>query len=146
MEKNLLNSNIYCTCSHNMVNFYPLTAEICWRVLGTRANYNGVRVLAALLHGTLVLGVSQTAALNRRRHLYSAGRPSRWAFGHISSVIFVFMNPKSESKHAQHGCRCSHPHTSHVSDLSSKVTCGVAGTTCTVLHLAGRSQFCWANM
>jgi len=42
-------------------------------------------VLAALLHGTLVVGVSQTAALNRGRHLYSAGQPSRWALAHISS-------------------------------------------------------------
>jgi len=31
------------------------------------------------------MGVSQTAALNRRRHLYSAGRPSRWALAQISS-------------------------------------------------------------
>jgi len=45
--------------------------------------------LAALLHGTLVVGVSQTAALNRGRHLYSAGRPSRWAFAHISSILYV---------------------------------------------------------
>ena len=29
------------------------------------------------------MGVSQTAALNRGRHLYSAGRPSRWALAHI---------------------------------------------------------------
>jgi len=28
LEKNLLNSNISSTCSHNMVNFGPLTAEI----------------------------------------------------------------------------------------------------------------------
>ena len=42
-------------------------------------------MLAALLHGTLVVGVSQTAALNRGRHLYSAGRPSGWALAHISS-------------------------------------------------------------
>ena len=34
----------------------------------------------------VVVGVSQTAALNRGRHLYSAGRPSRWALAHISSV------------------------------------------------------------
>jgi len=39
--------------------------------------------LAALLHGTLVVGVSQTAAFNRGRHLYSAGRPSGWALAHI---------------------------------------------------------------
>ena len=43
-----------------MVNFGPLTAEIRWRVWGTPANFNGIRVLAALLHGTLVVGVSQT--------------------------------------------------------------------------------------
>jgi len=49
-------------------------------------NFNGFRVLAALLHGTVVVGVSQTAALNRARHLYSAGRPSRWALAHIFSV------------------------------------------------------------
>jgi len=35
-------------------------AEICWRVWGTPANFNGFCVLAALLHGTLVVGVSQT--------------------------------------------------------------------------------------
>jgi len=43
-----------------MLNFGLLTAEICWRVWGTPANFNGFRVLAALLHGTLVVGVSQT--------------------------------------------------------------------------------------
>jgi len=31
------------------------------------------------------------AALNRGRHLYSAGRPSRWALAHISSV-FLFLS------------------------------------------------------
>jgi len=58
--KNLLSSNMSSTCPHNMVNFGLQTAEICWRVWGTRANFNGFRFLAALLHGTLVLGVSQT--------------------------------------------------------------------------------------
>ena len=43
-----------------MVNFGLLTAEICWRVWGIPADFNGFRVLAALLHGTLVVGVSQT--------------------------------------------------------------------------------------
>ena len=66
-----------------MVNFGPLAAEIVSLVWGTPGNFNGFRVLAALVHGTLVVGVSQTAALNRGRHLYSAGRPSRWALAHI---------------------------------------------------------------
>ena len=84
--KKLLSSSISSTYPHNMVNLGPLTAEIVSLVWGTPRNFNGFRVLAALLHGTLAVGVSQTAALNRGRHLYSAGRPSRWAFAHISSL------------------------------------------------------------
>jgi len=59
-RKKLLNSNTSSTCPRNMVNFGLLTAEICWRVWGTPANLNGFRVLAALLHGTIVVGVSKT--------------------------------------------------------------------------------------
>jgi len=89
-EKNLLSSNISPTCPHNMVNFGPLAAEILSLVWGTPGTFNGFRVLAALLHCTLVVGVSQTAALNRGRHLYSAGRPSRWALAHISSCCCCY--------------------------------------------------------
>ena len=86
--KNLLSSNISATCIPNMVNFGPLAAEVGPVVWGTHANINGFRVLAALLHGTPVLGVSQTAALNRGHHLYSAGRPSRWALAHMLVVVY----------------------------------------------------------
>ena len=92
-KKNLLNIDTSSTCSDNMVNFGLLTAEICWRVRGTPANFNSFHVLAALLHavhGTLVVGVSQTAALNRGRHLYSAERPSRWALAHI--LVYIIFN------------------------------------------------------
>jgi len=58
--KNLLSSNISSTRPHNMVNFGPLAAEILSLVWGTLGNFKGFRVLAALLHGTLVVGVSQT--------------------------------------------------------------------------------------
>ena len=91
-KKNLLSSNISSMCAHNMANFGPLGAEIVSLVWGTRANFNGFRVLAALLHGTLVVGVSQTAAFNRGRHLYSAGRPSRWALAHILVCFNVFLD------------------------------------------------------
>jgi len=43
-----------------MANLSPLAAEIGPVVWGTPANFNGFRVLAALLHGTLLVGVSQT--------------------------------------------------------------------------------------
>ena len=81
IEKNLLSSNTSPTCPYNMVSFGPLAAEIFSLVWGTPANFNGFRVLAALLH-------SQTAELNKGRHLHSAGRPSRWALAHISSSLF----------------------------------------------------------
>jgi len=51
--------------------------------LGHPTNFNGFHVLAALLH-------SHAAALNRRRHLYSAGRPSRWALAHIFSYCMFY--------------------------------------------------------
>jgi len=59
-EKNLLSSNMSSTCPHNMVNFGPLAAEIVSLVWGTPANFNEFGFLAALLHGTLVVGISQT--------------------------------------------------------------------------------------
>jgi len=43
-----------------MANFGPLAAEIGLPVWGTPANFNGFRVLAASLHGSQVVGVSQT--------------------------------------------------------------------------------------
>jgi len=57
-----------------MVNFGPLAAEIISLFWGTPANFNGFRVLAALLHGTLVEGVNQT---------------SRWASAHILVLAFI---------------------------------------------------------
>jgi len=59
-KKLVLNSNTSSACPDNMVNFGLLTAEIRWRVWGTPANFSGFRFWAALLHGTLVVGVSQT--------------------------------------------------------------------------------------
>jgi len=59
-EKNLLNSNTSSTCPDNVVKFGPLPAEIGLPVWGAAANFNGFRVLAALLNGTLVVSISQT--------------------------------------------------------------------------------------
>jgi len=59
-RKNLLNSSTSSVCPHNTVNFSPLAAEICWRVWGILVNFNGFHILAALLHATLVVGISLT--------------------------------------------------------------------------------------
>ena len=53
-------SNISFRCLHNMVNFGLLAADIGPVVWGTPANFNGFRVLAVLLPGSQVVGVSQT--------------------------------------------------------------------------------------
>jgi len=58
-RENLLNSNISPTCPYNMVNFGLLAADIVSLVWGTPANFDRFRVLAVLLHGTLVVGVSE---------------------------------------------------------------------------------------
>jgi len=57
--ENLLDCNTFSTCVHNMVNFGILEAKIDLPVWGTPANFNGLRVLTALLHGIPVVGVSQ---------------------------------------------------------------------------------------
>ena len=75
-----------------MVNFSPLAAEMCSLVWGTPANFNRFCILAVLLHGTVVVGVNQTAALNRGRYLYLAGQPSRRALAHILVMATIWFS------------------------------------------------------
>jgi len=94
--KNLLSSNISSTGLYNMVNFGVLAAEIVSLVWDTPANFNGFRILAALLHGTPVLGISQTL-----RH-WTEGTTYIWQGGHhvghwptflVSSECSNFLQP-----------------------------------------------------
>ena len=86
-EKNLLSSNMSSRCPHNMVNFSPLAAEIGLRVWGTPANFNDFCVLAALLHSSQLVDVSQT--LQR----WTEGATYVWQgchhVGHWPSLVFV---------------------------------------------------------
>ena len=82
-KKNLLSSNNSSTCAHNMVNFGPPAAEIISLVWGTPANFNGFGVGNVTARHSSSGRQPNFAALNRGRHLYSAGRPSRWALAHI---------------------------------------------------------------
>ena len=60
LEKKLVKQQYLPTCPHNMVDFGLPAAQIVLLVWRTPANFNGFRVLAALLHGTPVVGISQT--------------------------------------------------------------------------------------
>jgi len=48
-EKNLLNNSMSSACLHNMADFGPLMAKICWWVWDTPAKFNGFHVLPSLL-------------------------------------------------------------------------------------------------
>jgi len=86
-------SNISSRCPHNMVNFGPLAAEISPVVWGTPANFNGFASRQRYTARHSGSGRQPNfASLNRGRHLYSAGRPSRWALAHILvKLTFVRM-------------------------------------------------------
>ena len=97
----------------NMVNFGRLTAEIGSGVCGTPTNFNGFCVLAALLHGSY-WRQPNFAALNRGRHLCSAGQPSGWALAHIlvSSCFFLSASSSFFSSPNLSGRRLDVYHTS----------------------------------
>jgi len=59
-RKNLVKQQYFVHMPPTMVNFGSLAAEICWRVWGTPANFNGFRVLASLLQQRGSTEASQT--------------------------------------------------------------------------------------
>ena len=67
-----------------MVSFGPLAAEIGPVVWGMPANFIWVLCLGSVTARYSSSGRQPNfAALNRGRHLYLAGWPSRWASAHI---------------------------------------------------------------
>jgi len=87
-RKKLVKQQYSFRCPHNMVNFGPLAAEIGSGVWGTPANFKGFRVLAALLHGTPAVGVSQT--LRRWTEGATYIRQGGHHVGHLHADILVF--------------------------------------------------------
>ena len=73
--------NISPTCPYNNVNFGLLAAEIVSLIWGTSANFSRLGSVTARHSSTR--RQRNFAALNRGRHLYLAGRPSRWTLAHI---------------------------------------------------------------
>ena len=80
-----------------MVNFGSLTAEICWQVWGTSAIFNGFHDLAALLHGILVVGISQTLRRGKRNGIRELSQRAPPVFG--SATITLGVGPHSSSNY-----------------------------------------------
>jgi len=89
--KNLLSSNISSTYPRNMVSFSPLAAEIVSLVWGTPANFNSFHVFVSLLHGTLVVGISQT--LWRWTEGATYIRQGGHHVGHWPTFLVSFLSP-----------------------------------------------------
>jgi len=91
-----------------------IAAEIFALVWGTPANFNGFRVLGL---GSVTARHSSSgrqpnfAALNRGRHLYSPGRPSRWAFAHI--LVFYELLVISRKRYVSEEFRRTHKYYAH---------------------------------
>ena len=86
-EKNLLSSNTSSTCPDNMVNFGLLTAEIGSGVWAPLQISTGIASWQCYCTASSSGRQPNFAALNRRRHLCLAGRPSGWALAHILVLI-----------------------------------------------------------
>jgi len=74
---------------HMSLQYDELQPNSGWDVfvsLGHPSKFQRVSRLGSVTaRHSIVVGISQIAALNTGRYLYTAGRPSRWALAHISS-------------------------------------------------------------
>ena len=74
-----------------MVNLGPLAAEVVSLLWGTPTNFIGFASSQRYCTTPSSGRQPNFTALNRGRHLYSAGRPSRWALPHILVSMLHFV-------------------------------------------------------
>ena len=99
--KNLLNSNTSSTCPHNMVNSGLLMRSV--GEFGHPCKFQRVSHLCSVTAWHSSSGRQPNfAASNTGRHLYSAGRPLRWALAHI------LVTAKLRQKWWRNNSRCRH--------------------------------------
>ena len=85
---------------HNMVNFGPLAAEIDFVSLGHPCKFQRVSRLGSITARHSSSGRQPNCRVEHRRHLYSAGRPSRWALAHTftkSSMLKFSVKSKTSN-------------------------------------------------
>jgi len=92
--KKLIKQQYLLHMSSQYSELRPLTAEIGWRVWDTSADFNRFHVLASLFF------TIWSTAFNRRRHVHSAGRPSRWASAHflVLSNVYRYAGPPPDTR------------------------------------------------
>ena len=93
-----------------MVNFGPLAAEIGSLVSGTPVNFNDFRILAALLHITLVVGSAKLCGVEQRSPPIFGRAAITLGIGPHSSLVSNFAmltDLKQEGQHPLTGQRAS---------------------------------------
>jgi len=109
-RKKLVKQQYLLYMSTQYGNFGPLAAEIVSLVWGTPGNFNGFRVFGSVTTRHSSSGRQPNCGVEQRapvRHLYSAGRPSRWAFAHISSLL-LFSSPNLSGRRLDVYHTCTH--------------------------------------
>jgi len=105
-EKNLLSSNTFSTCHRNMVNF-GTNGWDRFVSLGHPSKFQLVSRLGSVTAQHSSRGRQPNfVALNTGRHLYSAGRPSRWALAHTLVLMNIWRRYHNE-RSALHQAYCS---------------------------------------
>jgi len=105
LEKNLLNSNI----SPTSLQYGELRPTSSWDLLASLGHPNKFQRVSHL--GSVTAWYSSSgrdpnfAVLNRGHHLYSAGRPSRWALAHISGLPLQYL-AKQETSNCIFSLKC----------------------------------------
>jgi len=90
-----------------MANFGPLAAEILSLVWGTPGNFNGFRVLAALLHGNLSSGRRPNCGVESLYSCSFSGRPlDAWRANGPCGRLMAYVSSVG-------GIACSLIHTLH---------------------------------
>ena len=94
-QKSLLDSNMSSTCPPRYGELRPINGWDLLAVLGHPSKFQRVSRLGSVTSRHSSSGRQPDfAALNRGRHLYSAGRPSRWALANISSFFHLLPAPR----------------------------------------------------
>jgi len=118
-RKKLVKQQYFPTCPYNMVNYGLLAAEIVFVSLGHPSYFQRVSLSR---FGSVTARHSSSgrqpnfAALNRGRHLYSAGRPSLWALAHMLVLNFTARRYASGS-HCRPVSVCASVRPSQADDL-----------------------------
>ena len=89
IRKKLIKQQYFLHMSPQYGKLRPTNSWDRFTSLGHPCKFQRVSRLGSVTARHLVVGVSQTAALNRERYHSLAGRPSRWASAHI--LVFCVM-------------------------------------------------------